>query len=297
MGGDRPEHSAPPEVFYNDSEARKYTTNTRMVKIQESLTQRALELLALPDDGIPKLLLDIGCGSGLSGETLTEEGHQWVGLDISQSMLNVAAEREVEGDLGLHDMGHGLCFRQGTFDGAISISAVQWLCNADKQSHNPRKRMKRFFETLYSALNRGARAILQIYPENVEQAQMLTNAAMRVGFTGGLVVDFPHSTRAKKYFLCLMVGQSNYAPQARGLNGSDDEDEDARSVAVSSRQRGKKKHGQTGAGSSGGVSKRHPEGKGKAWILKKKAQMRAKGYGNIPADSTKYTGRKRKTRF
>lgn len=45
--------------------------------MQESLTQRALELLALPDDG-PKLLLDLGCGSGLSGEELTEQGHTWV---------------------------------------------------------------------------------------------------------------------------------------------------------------------------------------------------------------------------
>ena len=32
--GDRPEHTAPPEVFYNDNEARKYTTNSRMVSIQ-----------------------------------------------------------------------------------------------------------------------------------------------------------------------------------------------------------------------------------------------------------------------
>ena len=27
------------------------------------------------------------CGSGLSGEALTEAGHAWVGVDISQAML------------------------------------------------------------------------------------------------------------------------------------------------------------------------------------------------------------------
>ena len=27
------------------------------------------------------------CGSGLSGEALTEAGHFWVGVDISQHML------------------------------------------------------------------------------------------------------------------------------------------------------------------------------------------------------------------
>lgn len=34
-------------------------------------------------------------GSGLSGETLSEEGHIWLGMDISPSMLDVAIEREV----------------------------------------------------------------------------------------------------------------------------------------------------------------------------------------------------------
>ena len=52
------------------------------------------------------------------------------GLDISPDMLDVAQEREVEGALCVHDLGHGLPLRAGTFDGAISISAVQWLCNA-----------------------------------------------------------------------------------------------------------------------------------------------------------------------
>ena len=54
----------------------------------------------------------------------------WQGLDISAAMLDVAKEREVEGDLCHHDLGDGLPFRPGMFDGAISISAVQWLCNA-----------------------------------------------------------------------------------------------------------------------------------------------------------------------
>ena len=56
----------------------------------------------------PKMVLDIGCGSGLSGEQLTKHGHMWVGADISTSMLDVACEREVEGDLLESDMGQGL---------------------------------------------------------------------------------------------------------------------------------------------------------------------------------------------
>lgn len=280
--GERPEHLAPPEIFYNDEEARKYTTNSRMIAIQGQLTERALELLALPQDGVPKLLLDLGCGSGLSGEALTEAGHQWVGFDISPAMLDIALEREVEGDLGLLDLGQGLPLKPSSFDGAISISAVQWLCNADKTNHEPRRRIKRFFETLYTVLVRGARAVLQIYPENAAQAEMLVTAAMKVGFSGGLVVDFPHSTRAKKYFLVLMVGQSMSVPQARGLDGEESEEEEEEVRVVGREGRGHKRQ------RSG-----KKEGKGKDWILKKKEQMRKKGYSNIPMD-TKYTGRKRR---
>jgi len=263
---ERPEHTAPPEIFYNEDEARKYTTNSRMINIQASLTQRALELLALPNDGVPRLLLDIGCGSGLSGEALTEAGHTWVGLDISPAMLDVAVDREVEGDVLLSDMGQGVPFRLGTFDGAISISAVQWLCNADKSSHDPRRRLKRFFESLYGCLSRGARAVLQVYPENATQAEMLVGAAMKVGFSGGLVVDYPHSTRAKKYFLVLMVGVSSYVPQAKGLDGEEPEDEEMGEVAVTNRQRGHKQQ-----------KRKRDGGKGKTWIYKKKEQMRKRG--------------------
>jgi 18S rRNA (guanine1575-N7)-methyltransferase len=37
---------------------------------------------------------------------------------------------------------------------------------------------------------------------------MITQAAMKNGFTGGLIVDFPNSKKAKKYFLFLMAGHS-----------------------------------------------------------------------------------------
>jgi len=50
------------------------------------MTYRALELMALPE-GTSSFILDIGCGSGLSGEILEEEGHVWAGVDIAPSML------------------------------------------------------------------------------------------------------------------------------------------------------------------------------------------------------------------
>ena len=38
-------------MFYGEAEARKYTENSRILEIQTQLTERALELLALPQVG------------------------------------------------------------------------------------------------------------------------------------------------------------------------------------------------------------------------------------------------------
>ena len=34
---ERPEHTAPPDIYYNAEEARKYTTNSRIMQIQVQL--------------------------------------------------------------------------------------------------------------------------------------------------------------------------------------------------------------------------------------------------------------------
>lgn len=128
------------------------------------------------------------------------------------------------------DIGQGLPFRAGTFDGAVSISALQWLCYANKASHNPTKRLYCFFSTLYACLSRSARAVLQFYPENSEQVELITAQATKAGFFGGVVVDFPNSTKAKKMFLVLMTGGAAPLPKALGI-----ENEDRQTVANSRR--------------------------------------------------------------
>jgi 18S rRNA (guanine1575-N7)-methyltransferase len=190
----RPEGSAPPEHFYNEIEARKYDSSSRMMTIQNEIANRAIEMLAVPE-GSPALILDIGCGSGLSGEALEEAGYNWIGCDISRDMLQVASERESEtGDLIHHDMGLGLPFRPASFDGAISVSALQWLCYSDNTDQDPKLRLNRFFSSLYSVLKRDAKAVLQFYPESPEQALLIAQCASKVGFAGGtttlLKLDF-----------------------------------------------------------------------------------------------------------
>lgn len=64
-------------------------------------------------------------------------------------------------DLIQLDFGAGLPFQPGVFDGAISISAIQWLCHSNSKKDKPQKRLQIFFESLFACLSRSARAVFQ----------------------------------------------------------------------------------------------------------------------------------------
>jgi len=267
----RPEELAPPEVFYNDTESYKYTSSTRVQHIQAKMTLRALELLNLDSDQ-PHFLLDLGCGSGLSGEILTEENYNWIGMDISPSMLATGLDRQVEGDLFLSDLGNGIPFRAGTFDAAISISAIQWLCNADTSGNDPKKRLLYFFNSLYASLKRGGKFVAQFYPKNDSQTESILAAAKVAGFGGGLMIDEPESKRNKKYYLVLTAGMSERSVNLAGATM----DAASSNKKLSSKQRKKL------------------ETK-KDFIARKKETMKRRGK-KVALDSN-YTGRKRRPRF
>jgi 18S rRNA (guanine1575-N7)-methyltransferase len=281
----RPEHLNPPDIFYNDTEAKKYATSNRMQAIQTLLSERAIELLNFSDDS-PKLLLDIGCGTGLSGKVLEKKGHTWIGCDISKSMLDVGrAQNDVKsnGDTFVLDMGIGMPFRSGTFDGCISISALQWLCNSDSSEQKPVKRINRFFLSLYLCMIRGARCIFQFYPENTQQMELLTSAALRSGFVGGVLVDYPNSAKAKKYFLVLTAGQ--YQGQKKEVIPQALSDEN-HAEFENTRTRDKVRR-----------SKQEKEKKGSKEWIKSKNERRQKQGKNSRDNMSKYSGQKRKPSF
>lgn len=234
-------------------------------------------------------------------------------------------------------MGQGLPFRPGCFDGAISISALQWLCYEDSKAHSAKARLMRFFSSLYTVLRRGARAALQFYPgrfwsylsslppsladsnpskrdvcshfhaflffilnhsslllsfpflspENSAQVLLITEAATRVGFQGGLVVDYPNSSKAKKYYLCLSFEHTYRVPRALTQEGGGGRA--MTSVGVTERERMKQR------GRKGKKGGKREAVKSRDWVLAKKEKQRSRGL-DVREDS-KYTARKRKDKL
>ncbi|PIO30816.1 hypothetical protein AB205_0163490 [Aquarana catesbeiana] len=328
----RPEQTGPPELFYNEDQARKYTQNSRIIEIQSQMSERAVELLCLREDQ-PCYLLDVGCGSGLSGDYITEQGHHWVGIDISTAMLDVALDREIEGDLILGDMGQGIPFRPGTFDGCIRLfySSAFQLCNGfvtpTRKPTIPHAVFSAFSQhfilpwlvapvqfcsyilkmlsrcrllhlkpshksargaDIMGSLDRRAVAHTTagtqrrlLYVANATTLELVTAQAMRAGFTGGMVVDFPNSTKAKKFFLCLFAGVSGVLPKGLGEESAE-QGVTHQASFVKERMRFKNAKGKSVK-------------KSKDWILEKKERRRRQGK-EVRAD-TKYSGRKRRPNF
>lgn len=202
-------------AFYaRPSEAERYTAVAQSTHVQEELTLECLDLLALPADAGPALVLDVGCGGGLSSEVVERAGHFCVACDVNPQMIaqgsSSGGSGEARGGVGMFasDMRHGVPARSSLFDGAISVSALQWICAADAgkggKQGDASAGLRCFFSGLWRVLRDGARACLQFYPTR-EQAQLAARIARQEGFGTRceLVLSMPHSTKARKHFLML----------------------------------------------------------------------------------------------
>jgi len=51
--------------------------------------------------------------------------------------------------------------------------------------------------------------VLQFYPETEGQSATVMPEAKKAGFRGGVMVDYPESKTARKYYLCLVAGSTS----------------------------------------------------------------------------------------
>lgn len=170
-----------------------------------------------------------------------------------------------------------------------SVSVLQWLCNADTSAKSPPRRLAAFFNTLIASLAKGSRAVFQFYPESDDQIKFIMSFATKAGFGGGLVVDYPNSKKARKFYLVLIAGQSDIPPEQMPQALGEEEETAAEPTVPYERKRAKQLRAKSKNDKRKGV-------KTKDWLLQKKELYRKRGKEDVPRDS-KYTGRKRKVKF
>ncbi|VVB74603.1 Ubiquinone/menaquinone biosynthesis C-methyltransferase UbiE [Candidatus Tiddalikarchaeum anstoanum] len=144
-----------PLFYYSKNQSELYDKSGAFLRIQTGMTLDALEIANFKKDS---LILDLGCGTGFSTRVLLDKGFDAVGCDISRNMIILAKNKKIK-KLAECDI-RNLPFKDESFDGAVSISTVQWL--------KPEE-----YETALSELSRvlkkGSTAIVQFYPKNPEE--------------------------------------------------------------------------------------------------------------------------------
>ncbi len=191
-----PEESAPAECYYNDENSVKYDNNSRIRKIQYEMTKRALELLEI--DTSDSIILDLGCGTGISGKCIEENGFSWVGIDIAPSMLKICKKKRKSLCLVCGDIGQHLPFRAASFKYAISISVLQWLFHSYKSDYDPEKRINCFLRNLYKIIE--VRCVLQTYFLR-KQLESFVKKAKRIGFYLEIINDNPGNPKSKIFII------------------------------------------------------------------------------------------------
>lgn len=168
--------------------------------------------------------------------------------------------------------------------------------------------------------------MFQFYPENDDQIKMISDAALDAGFGGGVTVDFPNSTKARKFYLVLATGGSMLRPAGlenvglddsasdngmqvpAGVDGAEGDDGDGddptarmygdrvkyvnkRDREITEKRKGSKRKKQKQKEDQFGMAKGSKE-----WVMRKKELYRKRGKEDVPTDS-KFTGRKRRPQF
>ncbi|MFX1394196.1 MAG: class I SAM-dependent methyltransferase [Promethearchaeota archaeon] len=198
----RPEESYERVIdYFKGKTLYRYARSKSLMKIQEKLTIRALELLNLKKRD--SIILDAGCGPGFTSIYLKEIGYNVIALDIISDFLYFYDVKD------LNPIVADMCFppfQSNSFDGIISISALQWIFK-DINSELMRNNLINLMKSFERILRPNSKAIFQFFPKNKlimdEIGKVITNNS---DLKGRYVIDNPNSAKKRKIFLFLKKG-------------------------------------------------------------------------------------------
>ncbi len=176
----------------------KYASSKSMMRIQEKITNRALELLSLKTQY--PLILDAGSGPGFASFYLNKIGYRVVSLDVISEFLNFYDIRE------LNPIVSDMCFppfKSKIFDAIISISALQWIFR-DMNNKTMRLNLINLAKSFEKILKPKSGIIIQFYPKNeIIMKEIGKIFTQNTNFIGNFVIDNPNNAKKRKIFLIL----------------------------------------------------------------------------------------------
>ncbi|MFW9771821.1 MAG: class I SAM-dependent methyltransferase [Candidatus Heimdallarchaeota archaeon] len=194
----------PEEVFkhvwdYYDSEnIKRYAKSKSMMRIQEKITSRALELLEITPSKLS--ILDAGCGPGFAASYLKELGFKVVALDIILEFLKFYDLQD------LNPIRADMCFlpfKPERFDAIISISALQWIFR-DISNQRMESLVIALSKSFFNVLRPNCKAIFQFYPKSNEIMERIGKIFVEnTKFEGNFIIDNPNNPKRRKIFLLL----------------------------------------------------------------------------------------------
>ncbi len=194
----------PEEIYHDVSDyfkgdvLKRYASSKSMIKTQEKITIRALELLNLERDNA--LILDAGSGPGFTAMYLNEIGYKTVAIDLISSFLNYYDIKE------LNPIAADMClppFKPNTFDAIISISALQWIYR-DIQNERMNLMLKNLSKSFFQILKPKTRAVIQFYPKSKKILENIGKIiAENTAFHGNFIIDNPNNQKKRKIYLLL----------------------------------------------------------------------------------------------
>jgi len=184
--------------YFNPEQIKKYAKSKSMMRIQEKITIRALEILEPRSSKIR--ILDAGCGPGFAALYLKEIGFEIVALDVISDFLRFYNLTEVNPIAA--DMCY-LPFKPNSFDAIISISALQWIFR-DIYIKKMEDLLIKLTKSFYKTLKSNSKAVIQFYPKNNEIMEKIGNIFVtNTNFKGNFIIDNPNNAKKRKIFLLL----------------------------------------------------------------------------------------------
>ncbi len=195
---ERPEEYAKdPNEFYVSKRVNEYSQSKALMRIQEKITKRALEIAQIEP---PARVLDLGMGCGFASTHMFLNKFQVVGIDLNLLFLNyyeIQHLNPIQSDM--RDIG----FKPGSFDLILSISAIQWVL-AEKNENKRVNHLKKIADQCNLILKPKGKIIFQFYPKSDISMHEIGKIFNSTGqFNGNFVIDNPDNPKKRKIFLYL----------------------------------------------------------------------------------------------